>query len=71
MRKLIWPHGGVRSQGRKDCPQPVAVILPRIRSQLAGTRVLTALVGWYGQHILPLSQLGQGFSQKILQLLRR
>jgi hypothetical protein len=57
--KLILAHGRVRAERGKNGLEPVAVILTRIHGQFAGARMFAALVGRHGEHVLPLSELGQ------------
>ena len=50
--------------------QLVAVVLPRVTRQVAGPRVLAALIGRHSQHVLARAQLAQALHQQFFQLLR-
>ena len=70
-RNLIGAHGGMGAESGKNGLKAVAIVLPCIARQLAGARVLAALVGRHGEHAIALAQLGKALREQIFQLLRR
>src|SRR4029077_1145914 len=67
-RDLLRLHGGMGAEGRKNRLKPVAVVLPRIASQIARAGVHAAVVGWHDHHTVAIPQLRKTLRKQVLQL---
>ena len=65
--ELRGRHSRVRAESGQNRRQPIAVVFPRVASQLAGARMEPRDVGWDDQHTAPFAQLVERLEKLRLQ----
>jgi hypothetical protein len=61
----------MRAESGENGLEAFSIILPRITRQLARAGVFAALVGWHGEHTIPLTEFRQALRQQVFQPARR